>query len=88
LKNATEEGRFLQVYAWYQRMGQPDRDNFKRRLEAMGDSGVTEADADLLPWGYKGKWVSVGKVQTMVQEYSKLEKDRGNTLPWDRATAL
>jgi hypothetical protein len=54
----------------------------------MLDSGISEADVDLLPWGYKGKWVSVGKVQAMVKEYTQVEKDRGNTLPWERATVL
>lgn len=84
----TAEGRFLQIYAWYQRMGQPDRDNFKRRLAGMPDIGLAPDDADLLPWAHRGSWVNVRLVQKMVRDYTNAEKARGNQLPWDRATCV
>jgi len=59
----TEEEKVLmrkKCYMWYARMGQPDRENMKRRVAALpAHCNMYVEDVDLLPWICYGTVLSV-----------------------------
>ena len=59
----TEEEKVLmrkKCYMWYARMGQPDRENMKRRVAALPPHcNIYVEDVDLLPWICFGTVLSV-----------------------------
>ena len=59
----TEEEKVLmrkKCYMWYARMGQPDRENMKRRVAALpAHCNIYVEDVDLLPWICYGTVLSV-----------------------------
>lgn len=59
----TEDEKVLmrkKCYMWYARMGQPDRENMKRRVAALpSHCNIYPEDVDLLPWSGYGTVLSV-----------------------------
>lgn len=67
----SEEGRRDRAYAWYIRCGQLNRDELKKRISGVSQSGegsfiqVTTADIDLLPWNFNGSMVNASRMMAL-----------------------
>ena len=60
--DAEKKERRQLCYSWYNRVGAPTRDAFKLRLKAGGMGGLTEDDADLLPWIANGARLNMSEI--------------------------
>ncbi|GKY99128.1 hypothetical protein MPSEU_000868300 [Mayamaea pseudoterrestris] len=62
------ENRIIECFIWYARMGQPNRDNMKRRIAAKQHEfmDIIPADVDLLPWNSLGSMISVKNMNAFI----------------------
>jgi hypothetical protein len=68
-KTELDEETYRKCYMWYARMGQPTRDNMKKRVAALPDScDITPEDVDLLPWVGGGSLLNVNKMNKLLLE--------------------
>lgn len=55
-------------FIWYARMGQPTRENMKRRIAARQEEfmDIVPSDVDLLPWNSTGSLISVKNMNAFI----------------------
>jgi hypothetical protein len=68
-KDETEDQkqeRILHIYAWWARLGQPTRSDFKRRMKTVTPADMVPDDVDSLPWSFDGSTVMVNRINKLV----------------------
>jgi hypothetical protein len=65
---------------WYSRMGQPDRENMKKRVAKLGsDCDITVDDVDCLPWMLHGQRISVKEMNDLI--HRNLQRGHEDIVP-------
>ena len=63
MSHEQEVERLKLCYSWYNRLGSPTRDAFKRRISGSANmDGLEESDVDLLPWIHNGARLNISQI--------------------------
>jgi len=65
-KTGEEGSPVFQAYSWYNKLGQPSRADFKKRIAEMRHCEITNKDIDSLPWNFNGTMVNIAKIHAQI----------------------